>query len=282
MRIDIFSVYKKVFYLTSFRAGSKVCQDVLDVCCAPSNQATQRPVTQGPPIPQQPQQPQQPQRPQQPPAQNNPQQPQRPRGCGIRNVNGIDFTIAGNVKNEAGFGEFPWTVALLTQNTECLCGGSLIHPNVVLTGAHCVYNLTAYDLKIRAGEWDTQTQKERLPYQELNVKSIIVHPSFQSRNLINDVALLILERPVQLDDHINVICLPSQGYTSNSRDCFASGWGKSVFGQVGRYSVIMKRIPLPIVDFNTCQNELRKTRLSQKFKLHNTFVCAGGEEGVDT
>lgn len=41
--------------------------------------------------------------------------------------------------NEAGFGEFPWTVAIiLIDNDQCICGGSLIHPKAILTGSHCV------------------------------------------------------------------------------------------------------------------------------------------------
>lgn len=58
---------------------------------------------------------------------------------------------------------------------------------MTFTGAHCVFNLTERDLKTRAGEWDTQTLKERLPFQERNVQSIIVHPEFQSKTLINDI-----------------------------------------------------------------------------------------------
>lgn len=62
----------------------------------------------------------------------------------------------------------------------------------------------------------------------------------------------------------------------------ATGWGKTVFGKQGKYSVIMKRIPLPIVQFNQCEKQLQATRLGNKFKLHHTFVCAGGVAGVDT
>lgn len=66
----------------------------------------------------------------------------------------------------------------------------MIHPSVVLTGAHCVFNLTERDLKVRAGEWDTQTTKERLPYQERNVKAVVVHQDFHSRSLANDIVII--------------------------------------------------------------------------------------------
>lgn len=73
---------------------------MLDVCCAP-NRETISPVSPPPPPP----------------------EVQQRTGCGLRNVNGIDFSLTGNVHGESGFGEFPWSIALLSQNTECLCGG---------------------------------------------------------------------------------------------------------------------------------------------------------------
>lgn len=55
--------------------------------------------------------------------------------------------------------------------------------------------------------------------------------------------------------------------------------GKDVFGQAGKYSVIMKKVPLPIVEFSECQRELQASRLGDKFRLDTSFICAGGVEG---
>lgn len=211
------------------------------------------------------------------------QRPNRPKGCGVRNVGGVDFNITGATDNESGFGEFPWTVALLLNNSTYFCAGSLIHPSVVLTGVHCVVDRPLNSFMIRAGEWDTITTKERLPFVEKRVSKVVTHPRYNPRNVAYDYALLFLESPLTLDDHINVICLPpANSSPAPGTTCFATGWGKDVFGDTGRYSSILKRIPLPIVDFTSCQTRFRGTRLGTRFALDPSFICAGGQVGIDT
>lgn len=138
------------------------------------------------------------------------------------------------------------------------------------------------ELKIRAGEWDTQTTKERLPYQERSAGRIFSHPSYNERSLANDVAVIELEDPFTLADNIGTVCLPSQNYVTTSKKCFASGWGKDTFGKEGKFSVIMKRVELPVVPYIECEQRLKRTRLTEKFHLDQSFLCAGGEPGVDT
>lgn len=97
------------------RLTGKFCQDTFETCCE-TGEISSEPLFQVAPL----------------------------RGaaqCGKRNPAGVVVRITGQTDGESEFGEFPWMVALLNHEpignfyyNVYKCGGSLIHPSVVLTG----------------------------------------------------------------------------------------------------------------------------------------------------
>jgi len=108
----------------------------------------------------------------------------------------------------------------------------------------------------------------------------VSHDDFDIDSLKYSVALLFLQSiEVVAEPHINTICLPPKGANFDHTRCYGTGWGKDVFGQEGRFQAILKKVDLPIVPFQQCSEDLKKVpRLRDTFRLHPSFICAGGEE----
>lgn len=86
-------------------------------------------------------------------------------------------------------------------------------------------------MRIRAGEWDTQTNNEIYPHQDRTVQKVIIHENYYAGALFNDFAILILSEPVNLIDNVDLVCLPERNDIFDNSQCFASGWGKDIFGK---------------------------------------------------
>ncbi|CAK1587606.1 unnamed protein product [Parnassius mnemosyne] len=256
--------------LIDLRAGK--CPHYLMKCCLPS-EAHKKPTKVTPSLPQ--------------------------SGCGWSNPGASILRVKSsgqatsqdniNKQTYADYGEFPWMVALIKKHDgedwsqkNYLGGGTIIHPSVVVTAAHKIDKYIPEQIKCRAGEWDTQTNLELYPYQERDVQKIVTHEEYYKTPAYNDISLLILEKPYDLRDapHIGVACL-SPDLPVPGKQCFSMGWGKE-FQKKDKYAVILKKVQLPYVAFEECQASLRKTRLTARYNLHSSHLCAGGEEGVDT
>ena len=210
-------------------------------------------------------------------------------GCGYTNPKGVGFSTTGRLKGEVEFGEFPWMVAiLLIENSagnitkeSYLCGGSLLAPKIVLTSVHNTFRLIPSELKVRAGEWDSNTDLEFLPHEERFVSEIIRHERFQFTSHVNDIAVLVMREAFEWREHIRPICLPPANTLFDNSRCLVTGWGKHIFGKAGIYQNILQKVEVPVVPHVTCQRNLRSTRLGSFFRLSSSFICAGGEQYKD-
>lgn len=199
--------------------------------------------------------------------------------------------------------EFPWMAAILSStpggSVAYKCGSSLIHPSVVLTVAHCVHRTPADRLLVRIGQRDIVVAGRRSPprlrrnhhHQDRRIRQVVVHEHFNAsrRSLHNDIALLFLDMPVQLSAAgLRTVCLPTVRSSFDRRRCVVSGWGAPVRGpqrqvaaKAERVRRVLKKIQVPVVPRALCERALRTTRLGRRFRLHRSFLCAGGEPGRD-
>lgn len=114
------------------------------------------------------------------------------------------------------------------------CGGTLIDEQHVLTVAHCVAKF-AYEkrqLRVRLGEWDTQTTKEFIAHEDYDAIDMIIHPQFKNQSLWNDIALIKLDRKVQFKPNIDTACLPAPGDVFDGQQCVTTGWGKNAYREL--------------------------------------------------
>ncbi|KAG0715765.1 Phenoloxidase-activating factor 2 [Chionoecetes opilio] len=282
--------------------------------------------------------------------------------CGKRNTKGVGTTFVGFENRQSQFGEFPWMAAVMTserfgelQAPLYICGGALVHAQVVLTAAHYVQGILCYvDKGLQCGREEAKVVFARPGIQTcvlLDLTGLLVElsmpaptlaphhlvvwvsrclahnqgmhevldemgkrllnwqydlengtsrnsrsqflirstgsrrcwctPNYVGSILSYDVALLILDSPAQLGHTIDTICLPPPHLDFHHHRCVVSGWGKDMFSEVGKFQQILKSIDLPPVDHGSCELAMRGTRLGPGFHLHDSFMCAGGEQGKD-
>ncbi|XP_023032502.1 phenoloxidase-activating factor 2 [Drosophila willistoni] len=203
----------------------------------------------------------------------------KPKGCGYSNQNGLEATQA-SADNEADINEFPWVVIVYNRTIEnILGGGSLIAPNVVLTKAKHIANMSPRDIIIRVGEWHTKSKIESYPSEDKEVTTIEKHSRFNDTNGDYNAALLILKSSFKIRPNISPICLAPERTSYDSSRCFVAGWGKKIHeDDDNSFALIQKKIDLPIVGRYRCESLLRQTILGVDFQLKESFICAGGEK----
>ena len=201
-------------------------------------------------------------------------------------VNGEEALPVGGGRVQDGSdsnpGAWPFMAALVQADATIaadglFCGGVLIHPEWVLTAAHCLPDTSAEDVHVVLGRNDLRTAGgERIQAAEL-----IVHPGYKDDTLENDVALIRLTRASN-QPTIRMTVEAEAARFAPGVSATVVGWG--ITDPDGtEASAIQQQAVLPIVAIQTAAasglGPFTDTMLAAGFADSTTSPCPGDSGG---
>uniref|UniRef100_A0A8C9M7M3 Peptidase S1 domain-containing protein n=1 Tax=Panthera tigris altaica TaxID=74533 RepID=A0A8C9M7M3_PANTA len=144
----------------------------------------------------------------------------------------------------------PWQAALY-HYSKFQCGGVLVHPQWVLTAAHCINDGS-------------------FPHPGFNLSLLENHTRLPGEDYSHDLMLLRLAEPAQITDAVRVLDLPTQEPQVGST-CYASGWG-SIEPDKFTYPDDLQCVDLKLLSNDVCAK-------AHSQKVTEFMLCAGYLEG---
>ncbi|KAK2566870.1 Transmembrane protease serine 6 [Acropora cervicornis] len=183
--------------------------------------------------------------------------------------------VGGKVSSH---GSWPWVVAISYNNKRrgsYLFNGALIKPGWVLTVANVLPG--ASKLQVVLGEFNIEQMDGT--ETSMRVKRVVKHPLYDGTRsgFAHNIALLELETPVKLNDHIRMVCVPKRKrdkiLESPLQYGTVAGWGStkpiSIGERTGPLSAKLRQVTVPIIPDKEC-----KQATIYSYRKEDT-LCAG-------
>lgn len=146
------------------------------------------------------------------------------------------------------------------------CGGSLILKDVILTAAHCLGG----SIDVLIGRHDFDDEDGEL----IAAKWQVQHPSYNKATDENDIALLVLERPVETA--VSLVTLNSDAsYPAPGDVAHVMGWGNTDSGSSTNLPDEMQMVDVEVISNEVCVG-LEKGGTSYEqygFDITDDMIC---------
>ena len=129
------------------------------------------------------------------------------------------------------YGQYPWTAILsISGAQDTMCTGSLVSQQHVLTAGHCV-QVKGVQVRVVLGELDFMNRLEGQEILQFTAVKIFLHPDYRGSVGVSDqaprydLAILLLDRPVQSSVIIPVCLPPPDMVIRQGTMATVAGWG---------------------------------------------------------
>jgi len=177
------------------------------------------------------------------------------------------------------YGTIPWQAALYKRDV-FICGAVLIDRNTVLTAAHCFQGRNDPDEELYSmimGKHHKSTTAKDEGEILAKVKSILIHPEYDTATLDNDIAIMKLATPVSYSDHVLPACLPRPSkVVPVGRSLLVSGWGETK--DTNNNGEVLQQVELRKISNSDCNTWLHEI-FGTKDEITSNMMCAGYKEG---
>nr|XP_058142705.1 tryptase-2-like [Dasypus novemcinctus] len=182
--------------------------------------------------------------------------------------------------------KYPWQVSLRfydqsSRQWEHVCGGSLVHPQWLLTAAHCVE-----PERVSPDAFRVQLREQHLYYGDrlLPVGRVLPHPGYYSAQEGADIALLGLRAPVNLSGRVQPLRLPpaAQAFPAGT-PCWVTGWGDVSDDEPLPPPYPLRQVKVPVVDNGDCDAQYHSdTSTGDSVRIVRDDMMCAGRAGRDS